>query len=324
MELPNLQEIEAACAEIYRQMTPTPAYVWPQLCALAGTEVWIKHENHTPTGAFKCRGGITFMNWLRHAHPECRAVVSATRGNHGQSLARAATMAGLRAIIVVPVGNSADKNAAMRGFGAELVEFGADFDAARGEAERIAHERGAFPVPPFHRELVRGVASYGLELFRAAPDLDRVYVPIGCGSGICGLIAARAALGAKAEIIGVVSARADGARRSFLSGHPVGTDRADTFADGLAVRTPVAEAFAVYAKGASDIVAVEEEAIASAMAALFRTTHNVAEGAGAAALAALLADRDALRGKKVAAVLSGGNVDAGVFAQAITGGTPEA
>jgi threonine dehydratase len=322
MNLPSLQEIEDASVAVYRRMAPTPQYDWPQISALAGSTVWIKHENHTPTGAFKVRGGITLLEWLKRTHPECRRIVTATRGNHGQSQARAARMAGLDTTIVVPFGNSREKNVAMRAFGAELVEFGADFDAARVEAARIARETGAFLVPAFHPQLVLGVATYGIELFRAVPHLDTVYVPIGCGSGICGLIAARDALGLSTEIVGVVSAEADAARRSFETGRLVETAMAATFADGLAVRVPVAEAFAIYAEGAARIVAVGDDEIAEAMRVLYRATHNVAEGAGAAPLAALLQEWERVRGRTVAVVLSGANIDADVFAQVLSGATP--
>ncbi len=212
-------DLAAAAALVHRQMQPTPLLAWPTLSQRAGATVWVKHENHTPTGAFKVRGGITFIDWLRRTHPACPGVVTATRGNHGQSQARAARAAGLRALVYVPRGNSVEKNAAMRAFGAELVEFGADFDAARIEAMRVGAGERAVPVPPFHRELVRGVATYAWEIFRAKPDLDTVYVPIGCGSGICGVIAARDALGLKTKVVGVVSAGAPTARLSAEAGH---------------------------------------------------------------------------------------------------------
>lgn len=312
---------EAACL-VHRHMPPTPQYVWPLICQAVGATVWVKHENHTPAGAFKVRGGITFIDWLKRAQPKTEGIITATRGNHGQSQARAATESGLRAKIVVPVGNSAEKNAAMRAFGGDLVEFGQDFDQAKGEAMRLAAEENLSPVPPFHRELVRGVSSYALELFTAAPELERVYVPIGCGSGICGVIAARDALGLKTEVMGVVSEMAQTAKLSFEAGRLVETDSARTFADGLAVRVPVAEALAIYAKGVSRIIAVSDDMVAAAMRLLFRATHNVAEGAGAAALAALMQERDSVRGRQVAVILSGGNVDSEIFASVLSGVTP--
>jgi threonine dehydratase len=276
-------------------MPPTPQYAWPALCAALGLEVWVKHENHTPTGAFKVRGGLTFMHWLREHHPECPGIVTATRGNHGQSQARAAGAAGLRAKIVVPRGNAEEKNLAMAAFGAELVEHGDDFDVAREEAQRIAQNEGLFLVPPFHRELVRGVASYALEFFDHAPELDTVYVPIGCGSGVCGVIAARDALGLKTEVVGVVSDRAQAALLSVEAGRAVTTDSARTFADGIAVRGAVTEALEIYGPGCSRIIAVSDDRIAEAMRLYFRCTHNAAEGAGAAPLAALLDEQSKQR-----------------------------
>ena len=310
-------DIEQAAQRVYQVMPATAQYAWPLLAQRLGCTVWVKHENHTPTGAFKVRGGITFMHWLKRAHPEVKGIVSATRGNHGQSLALAAGAVGLRALIVVPQGNSLEKNNAMRGFGGEVVEYGRDFDEAREEAARLAQAHGLFLVPPFHPELVKGVATYALELFKAAPDLDTVYVPIGCGSGICGVIAARDALGLKTQVVGVVSSEAAAAKLSFEAGAICETATANTFADGLAVRKPIAEAFAVYAQGAARIVSVSDEQIAEAMDVYYTDTHNLAEGAGASALAALMQEREAMRGKKVGVILSGANVDKSVFAKVI-------
>lgn len=307
-------EIEAAASLVYKYMPPTPQYVWPLLCRRADATVWVKHENHTPTGAFKIRGGITFIDWLRRNNPKVGGIVTATRGNHGQSQARAATAAGLKVKILVPHGNSVEKNASMRAFGAEVVEFGTDFDEARVEAMRLAGAENLFLVPPFHREIVRGVATYALELFAAAETLDTVYVPIGCGSGICGVIAMRDLLGLKTKIVGVVSTEAQAAKLSVESGRLIETNSADTIADGMAVRVPVAEALAIYAKGVDRIVAVSDDEVAEAMRIYYRDTHNLAEGAGAAPLAALLGEKDAMRGKKVGVILSGGNVDMPVFA----------
>ena len=319
MALFALDEIEDAARLVYRQMQPTPQYVWPLLGERAGATVWVKHENHTPTGAFKVRGGITFIDWLRRTHPDVPGIVTATRGNHGQSQARAATAAGLKAKILVPFGNSVEKNAAMRAFGADLIEFGSDFDEARLEAMRLAEVEGLFPVPPFHRELARGVATYALELFTAARDLDTVYVPIGCGSGICGTIAVRDALGLETEVVGVVSTEAAGAKLSYEAGKLIETNSANTIADGMAVRVPVKEAFDIYSKGASRIVAVTDDEIGAAMRILYRDTHNLAEGAGAAGLAALLQEKDRMRGKKVGVILSGGNVDLPLYAKILAG-----
>ncbi|MCW5692796.1 MAG: threonine dehydratase [Pseudolabrys sp.] len=314
-----IDEIEDAARLVYRQMQPTPQYVWPLLGERAGATVWVKHENHTPTGAFKVRGGITFIDWLKRTHPDVPGIVTATRGNHGQSQARAATAAGLKAKILVPFGNSVEKNAAMRAFGADLIEFGSDFDEARLEAMRLADVEGLFPVPPFHRELARGVATYALELFTAARDLDTVYVPIGCGSGICGTIAVRDALGLETEVVGVVSTEAAGAKLSVEAGKLIETNSANTIADGMAVRVPVREAFDIYSKGVSRIVAVSDDEIGAAMRILYRDTHNLAEGAGAAGLAALLQEKQRMRGKKVGIILSGGNVDMPLYAKILAG-----
>ncbi|MBB96699.1 MAG: hypothetical protein CML68_19140 [Rhodobacteraceae bacterium] len=318
----SLTEIEAA-AELVREAVPRTLTVdWPVLSQEIGAEVWVKHENHVPTGAFKVRGGVTFIDWLRRERPACPGICTATRGNHGQSQARAAVAAGLGAKIYVPEGNSVEKNAAMRAYGAELITFGADFDVAREEAMRVAAAEGLQVVPPFHRELVRGVATYGLEFFRDAPALDAVYVPIGCGSGICGVIAARDALGLETEVIGVVSDAADGVARSVAAGRLIESESARTFADGIAVRVPVREAFDIYARGASRIVTVSDAAIAEAIRLFYRATHNLAEGAGAAGLAALMGERERMAGRRVGVVLSGGNIDADVFATVLGGGTP--
>ncbi|MGE3914510.1 MAG: threonine dehydratase [Hyphomicrobiaceae bacterium] len=315
-------ELEAAAALVHAQMPPTPAYAWPLLAERAGCEVWLKHENHTPIGAFKIRGGIVYMAELAGGGARPRGVVTATRGNHGQSIARAAKAAGLASTILVPHGNSAEKNAAMRAFGAHLVEHGRDFDEAKNEAARLAASEGLHMVPSYHPALVKGVASYALELFAAAGPLDAVFVPIGMGSGISGLLAARDALGLATEIVGVVAAAAPAVALSFEAGRPVSTNSAATFADGLACREPHPDAIAVIRRGAADIVQVSEDAIAEAMRLLFETTHNVAEGAGAAALAALLVDKRRRPGARLGAILSGGNVDRPVFQRVLAGETP--
>ncbi len=315
-------EIEDAAELVHKSISPTPQYVWPQICEKAGATVWVKHENHTPTGAFKIRGGITFIDWLQRTEPTLKGIITATRGNHGQSQARAASAAGLLSKVVVPHGNSVEKNAAMRAFGATVVEFGHDFDAARIEAARLSDEDNLFMVPSFHKELVRGVSTYALELFGAVPELDTVYVPVGCGSGICGVISVRDALGLRTKIVGVVSEQAQTAKLSFESGKLIETEHANTFADGVAVRVPVQEALDVYSKGADRIVAVSEEEVAEAMRIYFHDTHNVVEGAGAAPLAAVLRERDTVRGKEIAVILSGGNIDADLFAAILRGATP--
>jgi threonine dehydratase len=322
MPLFDKTELEQAAQLVRTQMLPTPQYVWPLINEAVGTEVWVKHENHTPTGAFKVRGGITFMDWLVREHPGVRGICTATRGNHGQSQARSATAAGLSAKVYVPHGNSTEKNAAMRAFGAELIEFGDDFDIARTEAMRVAEEEGLMIVPPFHPELVRGVATYAYELFTRVSDLDTVYVAIGCGSGVSGLITTRDALGLKTKIVGVVSEEAQTAKLSFDAGQLLETESANTFADGMAVRVPVAEAFEIYSKGAERIVTVTDDEVAEAMRLYFRATHNVAEGAGAASLAALMQERDQMRGRKVAVILTGGNVDTDWYSKVLRGETP--
>jgi threonine dehydratase len=281
--------------------------------------LWVKHENHAPTGAFKVRGGLVYVRSLLAQAVLPRGLVTATRGNHGQSMALAARQAGLPLVIVVPEGNSREKNAAMRALGAELVEHGVDFDVAREEAARLAEVRGYAMVPSFHPELVKGVATYALELFEAVADLDCVYVPIGMGSGICGLIQARNLLGLRTEIVGVVSSAADAFAQSFEQGRIVTTASANTFADGMACRVPHPEAFALVREHAARIVRVSDEEIAGAMRLYHETTHNTAEGAGAAALAALMQERGRQAGKRVAVVLSGANVDRERYARVLAG-----
>lgn len=318
----SLSELKEAAALVHQHMDPTPQYVWPLLSQRIGAEVCVKHENHGPTGAFKVRGGITFIDWLKRTHPEMRGICTATRGNHGQSQARAAKAAGLVAKVYVPRGNSVEKNRAMEAFGAELVEHGADFDEAREEAYRVAALEDLFIVPPFHSELVRGVATYGLELLMAHPDLDTVYVPIGCGSGICGTIAARDALGLKTKIVAVVSDAAQTAMLSVQSGTLVETNSANTFADGMAVRVPVQEALDIYGPGSDRFVSVSDAEVAEAIRAYYHDTHNLAEGAGAAPLAALMQEREKMQGKKVGVILCGGNIDTAKFAQVLAGDVP--
>ncbi len=318
----SLNEIEAAHRLVTRAVPPTPQYAWPQLGARAGAEIWVKHENHTPTGSFKVRGACTFVDWLVRTQPESPGIITATRGNHGQGQARAATAAGRRAVIYMPHGNSIEKNAAMKSFGAELVEYGHDFDEAKEEVLRVAEKEGLTFVPPFHKELVRGVSTYAYELLTAVPDLDTLYVPVGCGSGICGCIAARDALGRDTQIVGVVSEHAQTVKLSVEAGHPVETNSARTFADGMAVRVPVEEALAIYGAGAERIVTVSEAQVAEAIRIYYRDIHNLAEGAGAASLAALLNERDQLAGRKVAVILTGGNIDTDWFLTVMSGGVP--
>jgi threonine dehydratase len=316
-ELPTLTQIDEAATLVYRHLPPTPQYRWPLLDAAVGTETWVKHENHTPVGAFKLRGGLVYMECLLRTRPEVKGVVAATRGNHGQSIGFAARLAGLPAVIVVPHGNSREKNRAMLALGAELIEHGEDFQAASEFAEQLAAERGLVKVPSFDALLVRGVATYGLEFLRGAPALDTVFVPIGMGSGICGMMAARDALGLKTKIVGVVSAGAPATLLSYAAGRKIEHAVTTVIADGLSCRTPSDDALGAILAGVERIVAVDDAQVASAMRLLFQATHNVAEGAGAAALAAVIAERESLRGKRIGIVLSGGNVDADVFAGAL-------
>ena len=313
----SLQDVEDAAAIVHAAMPATPQYAWPLLARRTGAEVWVKHENHTPTGAFKVRGGLVYMDRLKREQPGIAGVVSATRGNHGQSIALAAGRVGIAATIVVPLGNSVEKNAAMRAFGAELVEEGHDFDAARVTAMRLAGERGLSMVPSFHRDLVRGVATYALEFFRATPALDTVYVPIGLGSGICGVIAVRDVLGLSTKVVGVVSTEAPAYALSFAAGKVVATNSADTMADGMAVRGPDAEALAMICTGAERIVQVNDAEIATAMRAYYEDTHQLTEGAGAASLAALMQERDRQAGKRIGLILSGGNIDRPLYLRAL-------
>ena len=314
----SLETLQAAAGLVHRVVAPTPQFCWPLLSERAGAELWVKHENHTQTGAFKLRGGIVYLDDLKRSHPNIIGVISATTGNHGQSIAYAATRLGVKAVIVVPQGNSPEKNRAMQGFGATLVEHGHDFQAAYEYAMALAERENLHPVRSFHPLLVRGVASYGLELFGAVPDLDTVYVPIGLGSGICGVIAAREALGLKAEIVGVVAANAPTYALSYAAGKPVASNSADTFAGGLAVRVPDTAALDIIRRHAARVVTVTEAEMREAMRIIFSDTHNIAEGAGAAPLAAALQERGKLTGKKVAVIQSGGNIDRALFAEILT------
>ena len=313
MNLPTLVEIEAAAQTVYRAMPPTPQYRWPLLCEHVGTEVWLKHENHTPVGAFKLRGGLVYFSRLE----KVKGVIAATRGNHGQSVALCARQYGMAATIVVPHGNSVEKNAAMRALGAELIEHGADFQAARLHAESLAEEKGLFMVPSFHPVLVTGVASASLELFRAVPGIETLYVPIGLGSGICAAIAARNALGLSTEIVGVVSAHAPAYSNSFKMKKAMDAEVTTLLADGMACRTPEPEALDLLWRHVDRIVEVTDDEVAQAIAIVFQCTHNCAEGAGAAPFAAIRKERARLAGRKVAAVLSGGNIDREVFASVL-------
>ena len=316
--MPTGPQIEAAAALVHGAIGSSPQISWPLLSQRVGAETWVKHENHLPTGAFKVRGGLTYVGRLRREQPNLRGVIAATRGNHGQSVAFAARQFGLSCVITVPHGNSRSKNAAMRAYGAELIEIGHDFQATYEATHAIAQERGLHFVRSFHDWLLEGVATYGWELMRAAPDLATIYVPIGLGSGICSTIAARDALGLKTEIVGVVADNAAAYALSFEARRAISTNSADTIADGVACRVPVQDALAVIWRGAARIIRVSEDEIRSAMRAYFADTHNVAEGAGATPLAAALKDM-ARKSGKVGLILSGGNVDSDVYAEVLGG-----
>ena len=316
--LPTLPEIEAAAAVVYRSFVATPQYRWALLSERLGADCWVKHENHTPVGAFKIRGGLTFFDALARRGALPREVISATRGNHGQSIGWAARAHGVRCTIVVPRGNSIEKNAAMRALGVELIEHGDDFTESSDHAARLAAERGALRVPSFHRDLVSGVATYWWEFLRAVPRLQVAYVPIGLGSGACGAIAAKRVLGHAVRIVGVVSRHATTYADSIAAGHVVEAPATTRLADGMAVRRADAQALAVLAQGLDHVVQVSDDEVAQAMRALYTDTHNAAEGAGAAALAAALQERAALRGQSVGVALTGANVDARLFAQVLS------
>ena len=309
----TLTDLDAAAAIVYQAMNPTPQQRWPLLDARAGAHVWVKHENQTPVGAFKIRGGLVYLDALRREAPAVKGVVAATRGNHGQSIGFAARRHGIPAAIVAPHGNSTGKNAAMKALGVELIEEGHDFQASLEAAERIAGERGWHMVPSFDQRLVQGVASYALELFRAVPDLDTLYVPIGLGSGICGAMAARNALGVHTKIVAVVAASAPAYARSLALGRPVSHEATTRIADGMACRTPVPDALDQIRAGIERVVEVTDDQIEAAMRAIYDDTHNVAEGAAASTVAALLSERDRMQGKPVAVVLTGANVDRDQF-----------
>lgn len=309
----SLDEIESAAAIVQGVMPSTAQYAWPLLALRTSCETWVKHENHTPTGAFKVRGGVVYLDRLKRERPGVPGIVSATRGNHGQSLAYAGGRAGLPVTIVVPRGNSTEKNAAMRAQGARLIEHGEDFDAAREHAATLAREQGLEFAPSFAPDLVKGVATYALELLRAVPKLDALYVPIGLGSGICGCIMTRDLLGLGTEIIGVQSTAAAAYALSFKAGHVVTVNSANTRADGMATRVPDPAALAIILKGAARVVTVTDEEVAAAIRAYWQDTHNLAEGAGAAPLAALMQERERMRGKRVAVILCGGNIDLDLF-----------
>lgn len=315
----SIDELDQAGKIVYESLIPTPQIQWPLLCARAGVDVWVKHENHTPIGAFKVRGGCVFLDHFQKNTPNAKGLITATRGNHGQSVARAAQHAGVPITVLVPEGNSTEKNKAMKAFGAELIVHGEDFDTAAGEAKRLSVERGLTMIPSFHKSLATGVATYARELLENVADLDTIYVPVGQGSGVCGLITVRDLLGLKTKIVGVVSENADAYAQSFENGQIHTTSSALTFADGVACKVPQEAAMEIIWKGCERIVRVSEEDICQAIIALYQDTHNVAEGAGAIAFAALMKERQKMAKKRVGVILTGGNIDLELFQKIITG-----
>lgn len=318
-ELPDRDAIETAARVVYADVPPTPQYVWPQLAATLGAEVWLKHENHTPTGAFKVRGGLTYFDHLRRQQPDCRGVIGATKGNHGQSMGFAARRASMRCVLVVPHGNSREKNAAMRSLDVELIQFGEDFQAAREHAAMLAQRDALHFVPSFHADLVAGVATYWAELFKAAADIDVVYVPIGQGSGICACVAARDAFSPHTRIVGVISAHARCYALSLAAGRSLESPVTTVLADGLACRSPDAASLDVVRRSVDRGIEVTDDEVAAAMRLLYAATHNVAEGAGAASLAGAQQERASLAGRKIGITLTGGNVDADLFVRVLRG-----
>jgi len=318
MIVPTLNQLRAAADLVHSVLAPTPQIRWPLLCQRTGSDVWVKHENHLPVGAFKVRGGLVYLDELRKRQPDVTGVISATRGNHGQSIAFAAGRAGLRAVIVVPRLNSREKNAAMQALGAELVVHGNDFQDAYEYASELAEKEKLHFVDSFAEPLVRGVASYALELFDGVAELDAVYVPIGMGSGVCAVTATRDALGLRTEVIGVCAAGAPAIALSFKAGQPIATESVSTMADGMACRVPDPRALEVILNGVARIVTVTDHEITTAIRYLFADTHNVAEGAGAAPLAALLQEKRAMQGRRVALILTGANIDSDLFASTLS------
>ena len=317
--LPRLDEVKQAAESIYRVMRPTPQYCWPLLCERAGTELWLKHENQTPTGSFKARTAVVYAEELLKREPGVRGLITATRGNHGQSVALAAQRFGLPVTIVVPYGNSAEKNAAMRAQGATLVEHGHDYQAAREHAYALSAKMGYHFVPPYHRDIIKGVATYWLELFTAVPDLDVVYVPVGMGSGSCSAATVRNGLGLKTKIVGVVSDAAPAYALSFEQRRCVEAPAQAKLADGVACRKPDPDALQFLLGNLDHVARVSETEVAEAMKIMFMDTHNVVEGAGAVSLAAALKEKEQLRGQRVAAIATGANVDHDVFARVLQG-----
>lgn len=319
MKLPTLAQIEQAQAVVYASMPPTPQYSWPLINQRLGNEAWIKHENHTPVGAFKLRGALVYMEWLKRTEPGLKGVVAATRGNHGQGVGMAARLLGLKAAIVVPKGNSIEKNRAMKAQGVDLIEFGYDFQDSLVYARTLAEDRDWVMVDSFHERLVMGTATYALEFLKGTPPLDVIYVPIGLGSSICGVAAARNALDLGTEIVGVVAAKSPSYALSFARRQIVEEPAGTLIADGLACRTPNTNAMEIIWKNVARIVEVSDEEIADAMRAYYQDTHSIAEGAGAAPLAAAMRESSLQQGRRIGLVLTGGNVDSEVFAKVLAG-----
>jgi threonine dehydratase len=313
MELLTIDQIHDAQSLIYRYMPATPQYTWPLVNLRLGAEAWIKHENHTPVGAFKLRGALVFLAWLKDEQPELEGVVAATRGNFGQGVGMAARLFGLKCVIVVPHGNSQEKNRAMQAQGVELITQGNDFQESLEFARALAVKRRFAFIDSFHERLVLGTATYALEYLEGSPELDLVYVPIGMGSSICGMAAARNALGLKTEIVGVTAEAAPAIANSFREGVVLEAPAQTAIADGLACRRPNPEALAVMLENVSRIVQVSDEEILEAMRALHEDTHNLAEGAGAASMAAALKEKTMLHKKRVGILLTGGNVDREIY-----------
>jgi threonine dehydratase len=323
MQLPSHDQIHAAQTVIYQHMPPTPQFTWPLVNQRLATEAWIKHENHTPIGAFKLRGALIYLHWVKEMQPQSKGVVAATRGNHGQGVAMAARLFGFRAVIVVPFGNSIEKNRAMQSQGAELIEHGQDFQESLEFAKQFAVDHGLVFIESFHERLVMGTATYALELFQGAPPLEVVYVPIGLGSSICGMAAARNALGLNAEVVGVVAVESPSYALSFRERRVVEAPSRTLLADGLACRVPHPDALDIILGNVARIVQVSEEEISQAMRAYYADTHNLAEGAGAAALAGALQEKNLLHGKRIGVVLTGGNVDRPTYAAVLNSSSKE-
>jgi threonine dehydratase len=319
MTLPTIEQIRDAQNLVYRYMPPTPQYSWPLINQRLGAEAWIKHENHTPVGAFKLRGALVYATWLKQTKPDLTGVVAATRGNFGQGVAMAARFLGMKAVIVVPHGNSVEKNRATQAQGAELVEHGHDFQESLEFARILAGERDYAMIESFHERLVWGTATYALELFQAVPKLDVVYVPIGMGTSICGMVAVRDALNLSTEIVGVTAAASAATAISFRERKLVESPAASQIADGLACRRPNQDALEIIWANVARIVEVSDGEIAEAMCIYYQDTHNVAEGAGAASLAAALKEKSSLGGKRAGIILTGGNVDRESFIAALSG-----